>query len=98
MSRVNCILRSFLLLFLIGFLLTCVLVSRAATAGVPDAMALLARSDTYRNDFVRALVGVFRTTALPGWEQSASRLVDIVIAGSRSTPKQTSASPRTRQK
>ena len=46
MSRVNCILRSFLLLFLIGFLLTWVLVSGAATPAVPDAVALLTRSDT----------------------------------------------------
>lgn len=41
------------------------------------------RGDTDPNDFVRALVGVFHTTALPGWEQSARRLVDILIAGSR---------------
>ena len=56
------------------------------------------RSDTDPNDFVRALVGVFHTTALPGWEASARRLVDILIAGSRSTPKHPSAPPRTRQK
>jgi AcrR family transcriptional regulator len=43
------------------------------------------RPDTHPNDFVRALVGVFHTTALPGWEQSARRLVDILITGSRST-------------
>ena len=42
------------------------------------------RSDTNPNDFVRALVGVFHTTATPGWEPSARRLVDILIAGSRS--------------
>jgi AcrR family transcriptional regulator len=41
------------------------------------------RSDTDPNDFVRALVGVFHTTASPGWEPSARRLVDILIAGSR---------------
>ncbi len=56
------------------------------------------RPDTDPNDFVRALVGVFHTTALPGWEQSARRLVDILIAGSRSTPEHTSAPSRTRQK
>jgi AcrR family transcriptional regulator len=56
------------------------------------------RSDTDPNDFVRALVGVFHTTALPGWEPSARRLVDILIAGSRSTPKHPSTPPRTRQK
>ena len=56
------------------------------------------RSDTDPNDFVRALVGIFHTTASPGWEQSARRLVDILIAGSRSTPKQPTTRPRTRQR
>lgn len=41
------------------------------------------RQDTDPNDFVRALVGVFHTTALPGWEASGRRIVDILIAGSR---------------
>jgi AcrR family transcriptional regulator len=41
------------------------------------------RSDTDPSDFVRALVGVFHTTASPGWEASARRLVEILIAGSR---------------
>ncbi|MDR3741943.1 MAG: TetR/AcrR family transcriptional regulator [Terracidiphilus sp.] len=41
------------------------------------------RADTDPNDFIRALVGVFHTVALPGWEQSARRIVDILIAGSR---------------
>ena len=44
------------------------------------------RPDTDPNDFVRALVGVFHTTALPGWKPSARRIVDMLIAGSRSTP------------
>lgn len=43
------------------------------------------RSDTDPNDFARALVGIFHTTAIHGWEPSARRLVDILIAGSRST-------------
>jgi AcrR family transcriptional regulator len=49
------------------------------------------RADTNPDDFVRALVGVFHTTALPGWEQSARRIVDILIAGSRSTAKHVNA-------
>ena len=56
------------------------------------------RPDTDPGDFVRALIGVFYTTALPGWEASARRLVDILIAGSSATPRQSSAPPRTRQK
>lgn len=41
------------------------------------------RADTEPDDFVRALIGVFHTTAQPGWEASARRIVDIIIAGSR---------------
>lgn len=52
------------------------------------------RSDSDPDDFVRALVGIFHTTALPGWEASARRLVDILIAGSRSASKHVAASPR----
>lgn len=44
------------------------------------------RADTDPNDFIRALVGVFHTMAMPGWEQSARRIVDILIAGSRPAP------------
>ncbi len=56
------------------------------------------RPDTDPNDFVRALVGIFHTTAMPGWEPSGRRLVDILIAGSRSTPKRASTPLRKRQK
>jgi AcrR family transcriptional regulator len=55
-------------------------------------------SETDPNDFVRALIGVFHTTAFPGWESSARRLVDILIAGTRSTPSHSSSPRRTRQK
>jgi AcrR family transcriptional regulator len=48
-------------------------------------------ADTNPDDFVRALVGIFHTAALPGWEQSARRLVDILIAGTRSTSNHTNA-------
>jgi hypothetical protein len=41
------------------------------------------RSDTEPNDLIRALVGIFHTTAIPGWEQSARRLVNILITGWR---------------
>ena len=52
------------------------------------------RPDADPNDFVRALVGVFHTTALPGWEASARRIVEILIAGSRPAHEQRYASPR----
>jgi AcrR family transcriptional regulator len=56
------------------------------------------RSDTDPNDFARALIGVFHTTAIPGWEASARRIIDILIAGSRSTPKDRPARPRAGRK
>ena len=43
------------------------------------------RPETNPNDFIRTLVGIFHTTALPGWKESARRIVDILLAGSRST-------------
>lgn len=49
--------------------------------GAIDSGDLLAETDA--DDIVRALIGVFHTTALPGWEASARRIVDILIAGSR---------------
>ena len=56
------------------------------------------RAETDPDDFVRALVGVFHTTTLPGWEASARRIVDILIAGSRPVAEQSSAPSRTRRK
>ncbi len=41
------------------------------------------RASTDPDDLVRALIGVFHTTSLPGWESSARRIVDILIDGSR---------------
>ena len=55
-------------------------------------------SDTDPDDFARALVGIFHTTALPGWEPSARRIVDILIKGSRTTPRRPSTATRMRQR
>jgi hypothetical protein len=41
------------------------------------------RPDVDPTDLMRGLVGIFHTTYEPGWEQAARRLVDILIAGSR---------------
>jgi outer membrane lipoprotein-sorting protein len=49
MSKINCVLRTFLLLFFIGLLITWVLAAHAAAPATVDAMALLKRSDGYRN-------------------------------------------------
>jgi AcrR family transcriptional regulator len=55
------------------------------------------RHDIDPDDLVRALVGIFHTAYEPGWEQTARRLVDILIAGSRPTPNHPATPPRTRQ-
>jgi len=41
------------------------------------------QAGTDPDDMIRALIGVFHTTSLPGWESSARRIVDILIEGSR---------------
>ena len=38
------------------------------------------------DDIIRAFIGVFHTTALPGWEASARRIVDLLLEGSRLRP------------
>ncbi len=58
MSKVNWILRSLLLLFLLAFLMTCVLVAHAASIPAPDAETLLKRSDAFRNGWPAYVVDV----------------------------------------
>jgi hypothetical protein len=41
------------------------------------------RSDLEPFDLLRALIGVAHVASGPGWQQSARRLVDILITGSR---------------
>ncbi len=41
------------------------------------------RSDLEPMDLLRALIGVSNVASGPGWQQSAKRLVHILIAGSR---------------
>jgi AcrR family transcriptional regulator len=44
-------------------------------------------AETDPDDMMRALIGVFHTTGIPGWEASARRIVDMLIDGSRATAK-----------
>jgi AcrR family transcriptional regulator len=41
------------------------------------------RSDLDPLDLLRALIGVSNVASVPGWQQSARRLVDILLLGSR---------------
>ena len=56
------------------------------------------RRDTDPGDFVRALIGVFHTTGIPGWEESARRIVNILIEGSRSGRNDLRANPTAARK
>lgn len=66
--------------------------SRGQIIGAIDALVKRAiksgdiRSDLEPFDLVRALIGVFNVATSPDWQQSARRLVDILISGSRPIP------------
>jgi outer membrane lipoprotein-sorting protein len=62
MSKADCVLRWFLALFFLAFLLTYALVSHAASVPMPDAEALLKRSDAFRNGWPAYVVNVKITT------------------------------------
>lgn len=73
---------------------TCELYSESS-AQVKAAIALLVdravaagaiRLDIEPLDLLRALAGVAGISSVPGWEESARRLVDILIAGMRVPP------------
>jgi hypothetical protein len=63
--------------------------SRDQVRGAIDALAKRAiqsgdiRSDLDSFDLLRALIGVAHVASSPDWQQSAKRLVDILITGSR---------------
>jgi AcrR family transcriptional regulator len=63
--------------------------SRGAVAGAIEALVKRAiksgeiRKDIEPFDLLRALIGVSNVATSPDWQQSAKRLVDILIAGSR---------------
>ena len=65
--------------------------SRAQVQGAIDALVKRAikngdiRRDLDPFDLLRALIGVSHVASMPDWQQSARRLVDILITGSRPT-------------
>jgi outer membrane lipoprotein-sorting protein len=77
MSRINWILRTFLLLFLVGFLLTFVLVSHAAS---PDAEALLKRADAFRNGWPSFVIRV-KITSYESGKSDETKLYEVSRKG-----------------
>jgi len=81
MSRINWILRGFLLVFLMGFLLACALVCHAAT---PDAEALLKRSDAYRNGWPSYVLRV-KITSYESGKPDEEKLYQVSQKGTDKT-------------
>jgi outer membrane lipoprotein-sorting protein len=81
MSKINCILRIFLLLFVAGFVLACALVCRAET---PDAIALLKRSDSYRNGWPSYVLKV-KITHYESGKVDEDKLYEVSQKGTEKT-------------
>ena len=84
MSRINCILRTFLLLFFIGFLIAWALVARAATPATVDAVALLKRSDAYRNGWPSYVLHV-KITNFESGKEDEEALYEVSQKGTDKT-------------
>jgi outer membrane lipoprotein-sorting protein len=81
MSKINCVLRTFLLLFFIGLLFAWAMVSHAAT---PDAEALLKRSDSFRNGWPSYVVRV-KITSFESDKADEERLYEVSQKGTDKT-------------
>ena len=81
MYKINSILRAFLLLFVVSFLLACALVCRAAT---PDADALLKRSDLYRNGWPSYVLRV-KITHYESGKADEDKLYEVSQKGTEKT-------------
>ncbi|HEY1159749.1 MAG TPA: outer membrane lipoprotein-sorting protein [Terracidiphilus sp.] len=85
MSKINCVLRTFLLLFLIGFLCTCVLVCRAATPSTnPEAAAILKRADAFRNGWPSYVLHV-KITSFESGKADEEKLYEVSQKGTEKT-------------
>src|SRR5215469_7712383 len=84
MCNVNWILRTFLLLMLLGFLITCTLVCHAASATVPDAEALLKRSDSFRNGWPSYVTRV-KITNYESGKPDEEKLYEVSQKGTEKT-------------
>jgi outer membrane lipoprotein-sorting protein len=79
------VLRTFLLIFAIAFLVCCAVVCRAATPGsAPDAMELLKKSDTYRNGWPSFVLRV-KITNYEAGKPDEEALYEVSQKGSEKT-------------
>jgi outer membrane lipoprotein-sorting protein len=84
MSRINCILRTFLLLFFVALLVAWALAAHAATPATVDAEALLKRSDLFRNGWPSYVLRV-KITNFESGKADEEALYDISQKGTDKT-------------
>lgn len=85
MSKINFILRTFLLILLTAFLITCAVVCRAATPSTtPDADAILKRADAFRNGWPSYVLHV-RITNFEGDKSDEVKLYEVSQKGTEKT-------------
>ena len=84
MSSINCVLRTFLLVFFVGLLLACVLVGHAATAVTPDAEAILKRADLFRNGWPSYVLKV-KITNFESDKADEEKLYEVSQKGTEKT-------------
>ena len=85
MSNINCILRTFLIVFVVGFLVTCALVCHAATpTTAPDAESILKRADTFRNGWPSYVLHV-KITNFESDKADEEKLYEVSQKGTEKT-------------
>jgi outer membrane lipoprotein-sorting protein len=85
MSNINCVLRTFLLVLLTGFLITCAVVCRAATpTTAPDAEAILKHADTFRNGWPSYVLHV-KITNFESDKADEQKLYEVSQKGTEKT-------------
>jgi len=85
MSNINCILRNFLLLLVIGFLFTWLIVGHAATTlNNPDAEAILKRADAFRNGWPSYILHV-KITNYESGKADEEKLYEVSQKGTEKT-------------
>jgi outer membrane lipoprotein-sorting protein len=85
MSNINRVLRTFLLILLAAFLITCAVVCHAATpSAAPDADAILKRADGFRNGWPSYVLHV-RITNFEGDKSDEVKLYEVSQKGTEKT-------------
>ena len=84
-NPINCVLRTMLLVLVIGFLFTCAVVAaRAQSPSSPDAEAILRRSDGYRNGWPSYSLHV-KITSFESGKADEEKLYDVSQKGTEKT-------------